>query len=342
LASSGVVDTADAAPLLSVEDLVVEFHNREGVSRVVDGVTFSVGRGETLGLLGESGCGKTVTSLALMRLLPSRSGRIAGGRLLFEGTDLATLSEEQMRRLRGSAISMILQDPLTSLNPVFSIRRQVVEALRLHREAPPDRGREKAAALLAEMRIPDADSRLDSYPHQFSGGMRQRVVSAIALAGNPRLLIADEPTTSLDVTVQAHFLRLLREIQDSHGLSIVFVTHDLGVIARICHRAAVMYAGRIVEEAPVRQLFAAPAHPYTRALLEASPRLEARKRPLTWIAGQPPSPRARPPGCAFAPRCPAAMERCRREAPPEIWIDQRHRAACWLHANGEDERHRDG
>lgn len=335
------MNAGGGVPLLSVRHLRVEFPGRRGTLVAIDDVSFDIARGEVLGVVGESGAGKSLTGAAIIGLLEP-PGRIAGGEILLDGERIDNLRAERLRRLRGRRIAMIFQDPLTSLNPLYTVGQQLVETMLTHLDIRPAAARERALALLDEVGIPAPAQRIDHYPHQFSGGMRQRVVSAIALAGNPRLLIADEPTTSLDVTVQAHFLRLLREIQDSHGLSIVFVTHDLGVIARICHRAAVMYAGRIVEEAPVRQLFAAPAHPYTRALLEASPRLEARKRPLTWIAGQPPSPRARPPGCAFAPRCPAAMERCRREAPPEIWIDQRQRAACWLHANGEDERHRDG
>ncbi|MDP2619297.1 MAG: ABC transporter ATP-binding protein [Hyphomicrobiales bacterium] len=323
------------APLLEVDDLRVEFRTDSGPITVVKGVSFTIREGETLGLLGESGSGKTVTSLAVLGLVPSAAGRISGGRVFFSGQDLATLGARDFRRLRGSSMTMILQDPLTSLNPVFTIGNQLMETLRLHRIGPRDQIAHRAVELLRQLHIPAAETRLRNYPHQFSGGMRQRVVAAIALAGNPRLLIADEPTTSLDVTVQANFLRLLKSIQQRTGLAILFVTHDLGVIARVCNRAAVMYGGRIVEEAPVSTLFRAPAHPYTELLLKALPTIENRAERLSWIPGQPPATVESFAGCPFAPRCPKALDLCRQEAPPETWLATEHRVACWLHATAE-------
>lgn len=322
------------APLLRVEDLRTWFYTARGVVKAVDGVSFTLNGGETLGLLGESGSGKSITSLSLLRLVPQPAGRIVGGRILFEGRDLLRLPEAEMRHVRGKSISMILQDPLTSLNPVFTVGEQAAESLRIHRLAL-GRVKERVLELLELVRIPDAKSRVDDYPHQFSGGMRQRAVGAIAISTEPKVLIADEPTTSLDVTIQAQYLRLLEDMQKRSNLAILFITHDLGVAARICDRVAVMYCGRIVEEAPVRVLFDSPAHPYTQGLINSLPRLDRRVDKLSSIPGQPPSLHALPPGCPFVPRCGHATDRCRQEAPPEANIATGHRVSCWLHAEVE-------
>ncbi len=330
-----VMDTlADAprAPLLEVKDLRTYFFTRWGTGKAVDGVSFSLGERESLGLLGESGCGKSMTSLSILRLVPRPAGRIVGGEVLFQGRDLLRLSEEDMRRVRGRQIAMILQDPLSTLNPVFSIGDQVAEPLRVHRIVPRSGIRERVAKLLSLVRIPAPESRLKDYPHQFSGGMRQRVVGATAISAGPKVLIADEPTTSLDVTIQAQYLRLLKDIQNESNLSILYITHDLGTLARICDRVAVMYAGKIVEQLTVEDLFERPAHPYTEALLQSVPRMDRKVHRFPSIEGSPPLVHALPPGCAFAPRCPRAQDVCRREFPPVTKLDNGHSVACWLHA----------
>lgn len=328
----GAEARARSAPLLSVSDLRTYFFTARGVVKAVDGVSFELNEGETLGLLGESGSGKSVTALSLLRLVPHPAGRTVGGQVVFRGQDLLRLPESQIRAVRGKSISMILQDPLTSLNPVITIGDQVAEPLRVHGLASRATIRDRVIELLGRVRIPDAASRLESYPHQLSGGMRQRVVGAAAIASEPRLLIADEPTTSLDVTIQAQFLRLLKDIQRQSRLAILFITHDLNVAARMCDRVAVMYCGRIVEEAPARALFESPAHPYTRGLIASLPRLDRRVARLSSIPGQPPAMHDLPRGCAFAPRCPDAKDVCRVESPPEVAIPDGRRVACWLHA----------
>ncbi len=325
------------APLLSVEHLKTQFFTSRGVVKAVDDVSFTLRAGETLGVLGESGSGKSVTALSILRLVPSPAGRIVGGRIVLEGEDILRVSDSRMRDLRGKSISMILQDPLTSLNPVFTVGDQVAESLRIHRPAG-GRLKERVLRLLQRVGIPDAERRLESYPHQFSGGMRQRVVGAISIASEPKLLIADEPTTSLDVTIQAQYLRLLKDLQKQSNLAILFITHDLGVAARVCDKVAVMYCGRIVEEAPVRDLFDYPAHPYTRGLIGSLPQLDRRADRLTSIPGQPPQLHNVPPGCPFAPRCSETMDICSRISPPEIKKSSTHHVACWLHAD-EDDRH---
>ena len=321
-----------STPVVEVKELRTHLVTRWGTVRAVDGVSFHVDEGETLGLVGESGSGKSMTCLSLIRLVPRPAARILGGQVLLEGDDLLAKSEAEMRRVRGRKIAMILQDPMSSLNPVFSVGMQVREAAAMYHGL---RGRaltERAAALLAAVRIPSPAARLGAFPHQLSGGMRQRVVGAMAIAAPPRLLIADEPTTSLDLTIQAQYLGLLQELQRQHRLAMIFVTHNLGIVARICDRVAVMYAGRIAEIGPVRRIFRAPAHPYTRALVESIPRLGARAQRLTAIEGQPPDLARLPAGCAFAPRCPDAMARCREEAPPEFPAGDGHLVRCWLHA----------
>ena len=317
-------------PVLDVRGLRTHLVTRWGTVRAVDGVSFSVSEGETLGLVGESGSGKSMTCLSIVRLVPRPAARILGGTVLLDGEDLLTKSEPEMQRIRGRKVAMILQDPMSSLNPVFSIGMQVREPVAMYHKL---RGRaliERAADLLASVRIPSPGARLRAFPHQLSGGMRQRVVGAMAIAAPPRLLIADEPTTSLDLTIQAQYLALLEELQERHRLALIFITHNLGIVSRICDRVAVMYAGRIVEMGPVRQLFAAPAHPYTRALLESIPRLGAKLERLTAIDGQPPDLARLPDGCAFAPRCPQVMDRCRAEAPPEFVVGEGQVSRCWL------------
>ncbi len=321
-----------ATPVLEVRDLSTHLVTRWGTIRAVDGVSFALDEGETLGLVGESGSGKSMTCLSILRLAPRPAARHAGGAVLLDGEDLVAKTPRQMEDIRGRKVSMILQDPMSSLNPVFSIGMQVREPLAKYHRL---RGRplaERAAGLLASVGIPSPAERLRTYPHQMSGGMRQRVVGAMAIAAPPRLLIADEPTTSLDLTIQAQYLRLLKEIQSRHRLAMIFVTHNLGIVARMCDRVAVMYAGRIVESGPVRTIFGAPAHPYTQALLESVPRLGASRIRLTAIAGQPPDLATLGGGCAFAPRCPQAMDRCRAEAPPETAVSPGHATRCWLHA----------
>ena len=318
--------------LLEVQDLRVQFHTRRGVVKAVDGVSFSVERGETLGLVGESGSGKSVSCLALMRLVEAPAGRIVGGSVMLDGQELLDLSEREMRGVRGGRISLILQDPLSSLNPAYTIGNQVAEAIRIHQGL---RGKEltrSVVGILTAVGIPQADQRLKQYPHQMSGGMRQRVAGAIALSCRPALLIADEPTTSLDATVQAQYLRLLSELQEQFQFGMIFVTHDLGIVARLCDRVAVMYAGRIVEMGSTRQIFNEPAHPYARALLATLPSLDSRKKRLLTVGGQPPIPVDLPPGCSFAPRCPEVMDICRETFPTRSSLGDQHRVLCWLHS----------
>jgi peptide/nickel transport system ATP-binding protein len=329
--------TIDAASplLLEVDNLTTYFFTRDGIVRAVDGVSFSVRRGEVLAIVGESGCGKSVTSLSIMRLIASPPGKTVEGRVLFEGRDLLQLSEAEMRNIRGDAISMIFQEPMTSLNPVLTIGRQIAEALVLHRGTSRDEAARRTVELLRLVRMPEAERRASQYPHELSGGMRQRVMIAMALACEPRLLIADEPTTALDVTIQAQILDLMRELQQRTGAAIVLITHDLGVVAEMAERVVVMYAGRKVEEASVGDLFAHPRHPYTRGLLDSIPKLGAgghgdgERVRLAEIAGTVPSLSEPIVGCAFAPRCAFATPRCRDEFPPLEEKAPAHFAACW-------------
>ena len=320
-------------PVLQVNKLATHFVSARGarVVRAVNEVSFALGAGETLGIVGESGSGKTTLALSLLRLLPP-AARIVGGEILFEGSDLLKKSDAEMRRIRGKRIAMILQDPMASLNPLFTIGDQVAESMRVHEGLSRRGAWGKALDLLKAVRISAPETRVNEYPHQMSGGMRQRIVGAIAISCEPALLIADEPTTSLDVTIQAQYLNLLRDLQRTHHLAMIFITHNLGIVARMCDQVAVMYGGRLVEAGPVRTIFNAPAHPYTRALIESIPRFGDTTTRLTAIDGQPPDPSALPPGCAFHPRCPLAIERCRVEAPVETRVAAAHRARCWLAA----------
>jgi oligopeptide/dipeptide ABC transporter ATP-binding protein len=320
-------------PLLELDRLSTHYVSSQGerVVRAVDEVSLSVDAGDTLGIVGESGSGKTTLALSLLRVLPP-AARIVGGRILFDGEDLVPKTEAEMQEIRGKKIAMILQDPMASLNPLFTIGNQVAEPIRVHERANRRTARRRARELLQAVRIPSPELRLRQYPHELSGGMRQRIVGAIGISCAPRLLIADEPTTSLDLTIQAQYLNLLRELQRAHRLALIFITHNLGIVAKMCDRLAVMYAGRVVECGPVGHLFNAPAHPYTRALLNAIPRMADPDRRLTAIDGQPPDLAALPPGCAFAPRCPQAVARCREASPPPVASAPGHVARCWLAA----------
>lgn len=314
--------------LLEVQDLKTHFIRQHSVARAVDGVSFHVNANETLGLVGESGSGKTLTSLSILRLVP-KPGRIVGGKILFQGRDLLTLSEKEIHQIRGGEISMILQDPMTSLNPVFSVGDQIGESLATHLKFAGSTLHLKIVEMLKRVHIPAAESRVHAFPHQMSGGMKQRVVGAISIACQPRLLIADEPTTSLDVTIQAQYLELLKELQREFGMALIFITHDFGIVAHMCDRVAVMYAGQIVESAPVRDIFDRPAHPYTAALLNAVPKLENKMERLSAIPGQPPRLDQLPVGCRFAPRCAHANEKCTSQEPPLVAADGNHSVKCW-------------
>jgi oligopeptide/dipeptide ABC transporter ATP-binding protein len=320
-----------ATPLLEVKNLSTHFVSARGtrVVRAVNQVSMSLGAGETLGIVGESGSGKTTFALTLLRLLPP-AARIVSGEILLDGEDLLKKSPREMRRIRGKRVAMILQDPMASLNPLFTIGDQVAEPMRVHDRVPRRSAWTKARDLLKAVRISAPETRVREYPHQMSGGMRQRIVGAIGISCDPALLIADEPTTSLDVTIQAQYLNLLRDLQRAHHLALIFITHNLGIVAKMCDQVAVMYAGRLVEFGSVRRIFNAPAHPYTQALLTSIPRLSNTGARLTAIDGQPPDLAAPPAGCAFHPRCPKAIERCREEDPPAFVIGEREIARCWL------------
>ena len=320
-------------PLLELRRLSTHYVSARGtrVTRAVDDVTLSLDQGQTLGIVGESGSGKTTLALTLLRMLPP-AARVVSGEMLFEGSDLLKKPENEMRRIRGKRIAMILQDPMMSLNPLFTVGDQVAEPIRVHEGTPRRSAWKRATELLKAVRIAAPETRVREYPHQLSGGMRQRSVGAIAISCEPRILIADEPTTSLDVTIQAQYLNLLRDLQRSHNLALIFITHNLGIVAKMCDQVAVMYGGRLVEAGPVKQIYNAPAHPYTRALLESIPRLGDSRQRLAAIDGQPPDPSAPPPGCAFHPRCPKVIDRCRSEAPPEFRVTDTQTSRCWLSA----------
>ena len=316
-------------PVLQVEDLHTSFFTRQGEVKAVDGVSFFVREGETFGIVGESGCGKSVTGLSILRLLPEPAGQIIAGRILLDGVNLVELSKKEMRHYRGKMISMILQDPMTSLNPVFTIGDQIAEAVRLHHHLPDEKVKDEVISALRLLKIPAPERRLQDYPFQLSGGMRQRVVGAIAMSCHPRLLIADEPTTALDATIQAQYIALFKDVQKNTNVAIIFITHDFGVVANMCHRVGVMYAGKIVETAATADLFHQPKHPYTSALIESVPRLDRKDERLYSIEGQPPSMLDLPAGCRFAPRCSLADDRCRQQEPPEKQVGNEHAVSCW-------------
>lgn len=328
----------NAETLLSVRNLKTYFYLEEGVARAVDGVSFELRKGDTLGIVGESGCGKTVTALSIMRLVPSPPGRIVSGEVLFENKDLLKLSEAEMRRIRGNRISMIFQEPMTSLNPVFRIGTQIAEVIELHQHVTKKEAWARAVDMLHRVGIPSPETRAKEYPHQLSGGMRQRVMIAMALSCNPDLMIADEPTTALDVTIQAQILGLMNRLKEEMGMSIILITHDLGVIAEMAHHVAVMYAGVIVEKADIKELFANPLHPYTTGLMGSIPKLEqfkkeygGRKERLKTISGMVPSLLKLPKGCRFSDRCTEAFELCHEREPQLIEVKKGHSVRCWKH-----------
>ena len=319
----------EQAPVLEVQDLKTYFFTRTGVVKAVDGVSFSLQPGETLGIVGESGCGKSMTALSIMGLVPQPAGRIVGGRVLLEGEDLLEKSPGEMQEIRGRKICMILQDPMTSLNPVYTVGTQLIETLRMAKGAGLRGLRDRAIEALGKVKIAAPESRIGSYPHEMSGGMRQRAVGAIAIAGTPKVLIADEATTSLDATIQLQYLQLLKDLQAETGLSIIFITHDFGIVAKMCDRVAVMYAGRVVEDAGVRDLFNHPSHPYTEALIRSVPNVDEDVDQLYSIEGQPPALDDLPEGCTFAPRCPYVFDRCLAEFPRNMTVTDDHHATCW-------------
>ena len=318
-------------PLLEIKELSTHFVSAAGtrVVRAVNDVSFTLHAGETLGIVGESGSGKSTLALTILRLLPP-AARIVQGQINFEGENLLDKSASEMQHIRGKRIAMILQDPMASLNPLFTIGDQVAEPMRVHEHMGRGGAWARAKELLGAVRISAPETRVGEYPHQMSGGMRQRIVGAIAISCEPTLLIADEPTTSLDLTIQAQYLNLLSDLQKRYHLALIFITHNLGIVAKMCDKVAVMYAGRMVEYGPVRQIFNRPAHPYTEALLRSIPRLTDRRERLTAIEGQPPDLASPPPGCAFHPRCPKAIERCQEQDPPTFEVAEDQRARCWL------------
>jgi peptide/nickel transport system ATP-binding protein len=316
-------------PLLRLEELKTHFFTDDGVVRAVDGVTYELGERETLAVVGESGSGKSVTALSILRLIAEPPGRIVGGRILFKGRNLATLSSAEMRKIRGKEISMIFQEPMTSLNPVYTCGEQIIEALVLHERIDRKAARARAVAMLQLVGIPVPDQRVDEYPHQMSGGMRQRVMIAMALACRPAILIADEPTTALDVTIQAQILELLKRLQSELGMAVLLITHDLGVVAETADRVAVMYAGQVVEYCEVESAFRRTLHPYTAGLLASLPRLGDKRATLRVIPGNVPNPARFPSGCRFHPRCPVAEDRCRNHEPPVLTFDGSHQTRCW-------------
>jgi peptide/nickel transport system ATP-binding protein/oligopeptide transport system ATP-binding protein len=312
-----------------VSGLRTHFFTEEGTVKAVDGVDFELPRGGILGIVGESGCGKSITSLSIMRLVAQPQGKIIDGQILFNGEDLLKKSDEEMRKIRGNRIALISQDPMTSLNPVLTVGDQIMEAILLHQKVDKRTARSKAIEMLKRVGIPNAEGRIDDYPHQFSGGMRQRVVIAMALSCEPDLLIADEPTTALDVTIQAQILDLMRDIRDRNNAAVIMITHDLGVVAELCDTVAVMYAGKVVEYTDVNTLFKSPKHPYTQGLLQSIPQLGERQKRLTPIEGQPPSLSKLPQGCSFGPRCPHYWAKC-NEAPKLETVEPGHQVRCWL------------
>ncbi len=316
--------------LLEVNNLTTYFYTDEGTARAVDGVSWSIPKGKTLGLVGESGCGKSVTALSILRLVQSPPGNIEAGEVLYKGKDLMALSESELRAIRGNEISMIFQEPMTSLNPVFTIGNQIIEAIMLHQDTTKSEARERAIEILNKVNMPDAEKRVDEYPHQLSGGMKQRAMIAMALSCNPNLLIADEPTTALDVTIQAQLLELLKDLQDDFGMSILLITHDLGVVAELADYVAVMYSGKIQEFADAHTIFHQPEHPYTKGLFESRPEIRKSDERLRVIEGMVPDATNFPSGCRFHPRCPEVMDHCSRVDPPLIKLEDGHWARCLL------------
>ena len=323
--------------LLEIKDLCVEFKTMAGTVHAVDHLSYTLHRGEKLGIVGESGSGKSVSSLAMMQLIPNPPGKVTGGQILYNGKDLVKLSEREMEKIRGNEISMIFQEPMTSLNPIIRCGKQIAESLRLHRGMKKKEAMEEAVRMMRAVGIANPEVRAHEYPHQMSGGMRQRVMIAMALACQPQILIADEPTTALDVTIQAQILDLIRELNESMGTSVVFITHDLGVVSELCDTVIVMYTGHIVEQAPVKELFESPKHPYTKGLLNAIPKITRERNPLETIEGMVPNPTERIEGCSFSPRCPYATDQCRKAEPPMAELSDGRLVRCWQYAKENEE-----
>ena len=323
--------------ILEIKDLCVEFQTVEGTVHAVDHLNYTLHKGEKLGIVGESGSGKSVSSLGMMQLIPNPPGRITGGEILYHGKDLVKASEKEMQKIRGNEISMIFQEPMTSLNPIIKCGKQIAESLRLHRGMKKKEAMEEAVRMMRAVGIANPEVRAHEYPHQMSGGMRQRVMIAMALACQPQILIADEPTTALDVTIQAQILDLIRELNESMGTSVVFITHDLGVVSELCDTVIVMYTGHIVEQAPVKELFESPKHPYTKGLLNAIPKITRERNPLETIEGMVPNPTERIEGCSFSPRCPYATDQCRKAGPPMAELSDGRLVRCWQYAKENEE-----
>lgn len=328
---------SQAETILEIKDLCVEFQTVEGVVHAVDHLNYTLHKGEKLGIVGESGSGKSVSSLGMMQLIPNPPGRITGGEILYHGKDLVKASEKEMQKIRGNEISMIFQEPMTSLNPIIKCGKQIAESLRLHRGMKKKEAMEEAVRMMRAVGIANPEVRAHEYPHQMSGGMRQRVMIAMALACQPQILIADEPTTALDVTIQAQILDLIRELNESMGTSVVFITHDLGVVSELCDTVIVMYTGHIVEQAPVKELFESPKHPYTKGLLNAIPKITRERNPLETIEGMVPNPTERIEGCSFSPRCPYATDQCRKAEPPMAGLSDGRLVRCWQYAKENEE-----
>lgn len=324
--------------ILEIKDLCVEFKTAEGTVQAVDHLSYVLHRGEKLGIVGESGSGKSVSSLGMMQLIPNPPGRITNGEILYKGQDLVKATEKEMQKIRGNEISMIFQEPMTSLNPIIKCGRQIAESLRLHRGMGKKEAMEEAVRMMRQVGIANPETRAYEYPHQMSGGMRQRVMIAMGLACQPHILIADEPTTALDVTIQAQILDLMKELNEGMGTSLIFITHDLGVVSELCDTVIVMYTGHIVEQAPVKELFEDPKHPYTTGLLNAIPRITRERRPLVTIEGMVPNPTERIKGCSFSPRCPHATGRCRQEEPPVRMVAPDRTVRCWLYQDQEEKK----
>ena len=321
--------------ILEIKDLCVEFQTVEGTVRAVNSLNYTLHQGEKLGIVGESGSGKSVSSLGIMQLIPNPPGKITNGSILYKGENLVEKSEKEMQKIRGNEISMIFQEPMTSLNPIIKCGKQIAETLRLHRGLDKKAAMEEAIKMMKAVGIANAEARAHEYPHQMSGGMRQRVMIAMALACQPQILIADEPTTALDVTIQAQILDLIRDLNEKMGTSVLFITHDLGVVNELCDTVIVMYTGRIVEKAPVRALFEKPLHPYSMGLLSAIPKITKEREPLSTIEGMVPNPTEKIEGCSFWPRCPKATERCKKDAPPMVEVSEERQVRCWLYAAEE-------
>ncbi|BCG57621.1 ABC transporter ATP-binding protein [Paenibacillus sp. URB8-2] len=324
-------------PILKIENLHTHFFTEKGEVPAVDGVDLYINPGEVLGVVGESGCGKSVTSLSVLKLVPSPPGRIVDGRIVFKGTDIVPLKEKEMRKIRGNAVSMIFQEPMTSLNPLFTVGQQIIETVRLHRGLSKKEAREHAVEMLRKVGIPRPEAIIDEYPHQLSGGMRQRVMIAMSISCSPELLIADEPTTALDVTIQAQILDLIRRLNEEQGTAVMMITHDLGVVAEMCHRVAVMYAGKVVEEGSVHDIFKNPLHPYTQGLIASVPRMDETRERLYSIPGNVPILSKNMQGCRFASRCSHVMDICRQSLPELTLQENRHSCRCWLHDGSQED-----